>query len=71
MNEELNVYELDTDALMTDIEEELTIRGYDVREQVPAGVWWFRTEKMRDEACQEIGALFERMVQSRLHPVVP
>jgi hypothetical protein len=69
MNEDLNVYELDIDAVMSDLESVLTDRGYDVREQVPAGVWWFKTDKSASETSGEIGRLVHELVTRRLRSV--
>lgn len=69
MNEELKVYELDTDDLMIGVEERLTTLGYDVRVQSPVAAWWFKTDKELDEAIAEIGEVFRNLVIERLRSV--
>ncbi len=69
MNEDLTVYELDTDDIMRTVETELPERGYDVREQVPAGVWWFATDKDPETVAAEIGDLFRTLIVDRLRRI--
>jgi hypothetical protein len=69
MNERLRVYELDTDELMAQVESTLVQRGYDVREQIPAGVWWFRTDAEPEAAAEEIAGLFRDLVVAHLRTV--
>ena len=56
--ERTSVYELDIDGLITNLSEMLTERGYEVTEQVPAGVWWFRTQGDAESVRSEIGRTF-------------
>ncbi|MGH2443285.1 MAG: hypothetical protein ACRDFX_08995 [Chloroflexota bacterium] len=62
----MSVYELDIDALMAQIEAELTRQGYKVTEQIPAGVWWFHSSKGEAEAADEIAQLFREVVRRQL-----
>ena len=69
MNEEGNVFELDIDDMMAEVERVLIDEGYDVREQVPAGVWWFRTDRGRDETTRDIVRALERALQESLRTI--
>lgn len=63
------VYELDAEAVMTELLQMLLDHGYDVVEQVPAGVWWFKTEGDAASLARETGALFQRLVSDRLQEI--
>ncbi|HLJ66674.1 MAG TPA: hypothetical protein VKX16_04875 [Chloroflexota bacterium] len=69
MNEQQNVFELDVDDMMAELERLLTDRGYEVREQVPAGVWWFRTDRVLDETAGDIAVALEQSVRSNLRVI--
>jgi dTDP-glucose pyrophosphorylase len=71
MNEELRVYEFDTEELITRLQDQLIDRGYDVREQTPQGVWWIATDKSRDDAATEISGLLRDLIAERLCAVRP
>jgi len=63
------VYELDTDDLMSRIKSSLAEGGYEVVEQIPAGVWWLKTDRSRAEIARQLTELFQRLVVDELHEV--
>lgn len=64
-----DIYELDTDALLTELSRLLTERGYDVTEQVPAGVWWLRSARDPDQTEADILAVLHRLVADGLRKI--
>ena len=69
MTEGSRSYELDTDGLMAELERTLSERGYEVTEQMPAGIWWVKTDREPPEAREEIGNLVRHLVMEQLRPL--
>ena len=69
MEDEEYVYELDAEAIVKDLLAALSDRGEDVVEQVPAGVWWFRTRKDRDTVTADIVGAFGALVRGNLRTI--
>lgn len=69
LNEDLKVYELDTNELMTGVESRLTDLGYDVRAQTPVAVWWFKTDKDLEAAITEVAEVFRELVVECLRSI--
>jgi len=69
MQPQQHVYELDTDALMTDLQRALEERGYEVIEHAPAGVWWLTTGHDASTAAGELAELVKRLIAERLQEV--
>lgn len=63
------VYELDVEEVITDLVRALNDRGIDVVEQVPAGVWWFRTDEDRASLCRRMADAFHELVCAGLHDI--
>ncbi len=55
MADDLNVYELDTDALIAALRERLEADTGEVIEQAPAGIWWVRSAGDRTATAATIG----------------
>ena len=64
-----HVYELDADAVVAGLFDELIRRGNDVVEQVPAGVWWVTTDKDARTVSMEISAAFADLVARGLREI--
>lgn len=64
--DQTTVYELDIDGLIAEL---LTDQGFEVTEQVPAGVWWFRTNRDAETVRHEIGEAFAQVAERRLRLV--
>ncbi|GAC1443614.1 MAG: hypothetical protein NVSMB52_02160 [Chloroflexota bacterium] len=69
MNEDLNVFELDTNDLMLSVETALEARGFEVLEQVPAGVWWLKTDTDTVATAEEVAAVFKSCLTVLLRKV--
>lgn len=67
--DQTTVYELDIDGLIAELGELLTDQGFEVTEQVPAGVWWFRTNRDAETVRHEIGEAFAQIAERRLRLV--
>jgi hypothetical protein len=63
------VYELDTDALLAKLQAMLRQNGIDVREQIPAGVWWFHSDQRRDAIGRRLTEIFGQMVSESLREI--
>ncbi len=64
-----HVYELDTDALMADLQRALEEHGYEVIEKAPAGVWWLTTGHDSSTATGEVAELVKHLIAERMHEV--
>jgi hypothetical protein len=69
MSHERHVYELDTDALMATLQTMLRRNGIDVREQIPAGVWWLHSDQPRDAIRRELTDIFGQIVSGSLREI--
>ncbi|MDQ2743698.1 MAG: hypothetical protein M3Z66_15590 [Chloroflexota bacterium] len=64
-----HVYELDTDALMAELQRALEERGYEVIERAPAGVWWLTTVHDSSTAAGEVAEIVKRLIAERMQEV--
>lgn len=69
MNDPGRVYEFDTNTLLADLQAMLEHSGIDVREQTPAGVWWFHTDEAGDAIASSVTDLFGRLVRMNLREI--
>ncbi len=69
MEPQQHVYELDTDALMADLQRALEERGYEVVERAPAGVWWLTTGHTPNVAAGELAEITQRLIAERMQEV--
>lgn len=69
MGNDLNVYELDTDALITALREQLETGAGEVTEQAPAGIWWVRSAGDRAATVAVIGAALTQATDRFLREV--
>ncbi len=69
MANDLNVYELDTDALITALREHLETGAGEVIEQAPAGIWWVRSAGDRTATVAVIGAALTQATDRFLREV--
>ena len=63
------VYELDTDALLADLQAMLLQHGMDVREQTPAGVWWFHSNEDGDAIGRRATEMFRQILAEHLREI--
>jgi hypothetical protein len=69
MNHERRVYELDSDAVLANLQAMLRQSGIEVREQIPAGVWWFHSEQRRDAIERRLTEIFGQIVSESLREI--
>ena len=69
MSHERHVYELDTDALLANLQAMLRQNGIDAREQIPAGVWWLHSDQRRDEIERRLTETFGQIVSESLREI--
>lgn len=67
--ENQTVYELDVDGLAATLRDILLQRGFDVVEQVPAGIWWLKSGHGPDAMQREVETALAEGLRRCLRPV--
>lgn len=65
----MHVYELDTDTILAALQRKLLEDGVDVREQTPAGIWWFHTAQDKADVCRRTAEAFRQVMAGHLAEV--
>lgn len=66
MDERVHRYELDIEALLSELQTLLAARGYHTAESENTGIWRFETRWGRGAAYGEIGSTIYGLISARL-----